>query len=124
MTSRVATPRRRRAYHRGLRAETVAAWLLRLKGYRILARRVETPAGEIDLVARRGRLVAIVEVKARTTLDMAAASVTPRQQRRIARAAEAWLARAPRYTGCDVRFDLIAIAPGRLPRHIADAWRS
>jgi putative endonuclease len=104
-------------------AETVAAWLLRLRGYRILARRYATPLGEIDLVARRGDLVVFVEVKQRLDAAEALASLLPRQQARIARAAAAYLQRRPRLTGCAVRFDLVAVAPWRLPRHVQDIWR-
>ena len=101
----------------------VAAWLLRLRGYRILARRYATPLGEIDLVARRGDLLVFVEVKRRLATDDALASLLPPQQARIARAAAAYLQRRPRLAGCAVRFDLVAIAPWRLPRHVQDIWR-
>ncbi len=104
-------------------AETLAAWLLRLRGYRILARRYATPLGEIDLVARRGDLLVFVEVKRRLAPDDALASLLPPQQARIARAAAAYLQRRPRLEGCAVRFDLVAIAPWRLPRHVQDVWR-
>lgn len=104
-------------------AETLAAWLLRLRGYRILARRYATPLGEIDLVVRRGDLLVFVEVKRRLAPDAALASLLPPQQARIARAAAAYLQRRPRLAGCAVRFDLVAIAPWRLPRHIQDIWR-
>jgi len=115
---------RRDAEVRGRRAEWLAAWLLRLKGYRVLATRLRTPAGEIDLVARRGRLVAIVEVKARASLDDALSAVSARQQQRLTSAA-AWLGNwRPALSGCDIRFDVVAIAPGRWPRHIQNAWLS
>ena len=112
--------RRRRAYRRGTNAEMLAAWLLRAKGYRILARRYRNRAGEIDLIARRGRHFAFVEVKARR--DVPGELLSPRQARRIARAAAGWLAKLgergrlpPDYSAS---FDLIVIAPWRLPRHI------
>ena len=76
---------RREAYGRGQRAEALAAWWLRLKGYRILARGFRVAAGEIDLIARRGRLIALVEVKARPSLEEAGAAILPRQRERIAR---------------------------------------
>jgi putative endonuclease len=104
-------------------AESLAAWSLRLRGYRIVARRFRTPLGEIDLVVRRGRLVAVVEVKARGELDQALLALTPRQRQRSARAAELFLARYPDLAGHTLRFDLVAIRPWRLPRHLADAWR-
>ncbi len=113
---------KRAAEIRGRRAETLAAVMLRLKGYRILARRLRTPSGEIDLLARRGNLIVIVEVKARATLDEAQESLTPRQQQRLA-AAAAWLPNwRPKLAGLDIRFDLVAIAPRRWPRHIPNAW--
>ncbi len=80
--------KRRRAWLRGFAAEGLAAWFLRLKGYRIVARRLRTPVGEIDIVARRARLVAFVEVKARADYADAVNSVTKDQQRRIERAAQ------------------------------------
>jgi putative endonuclease len=104
-------------------AERLAAWCLRLKGYRILAHRFRTPVGEIDLVARRGRVVAFVEVKARPALDHALAAPTARQMRRSLRAAGLFLARHPRHAACDLRFDLIAVRPWRAPLHLIDAWR-
>jgi putative endonuclease len=109
---------RRAAEERGRRAETVAAWLLRLKGYRILARRYTTPVGEIDLIARRGGLVAFVEVKRRARLQDAAAAVTATGRRRVARAAAVWLAAHPAAAGLDLRFDVVIAAPRRLPRHL------
>jgi len=108
----------------GRLAETVAAWLLRLHGYTILARRYGTPVGEIDLVARRGDLVVFVEVKQRPRTADALAALLPRQQARIARAAAAYLQRRPQLADCATRFDLIAIVPWRLPRHVRDIWRA
>ena len=115
--------KRRLAYGRGQRAEVIAAWWLRLKGYRILARGYRVPVGEIDLVARRGRTLALVEVKARADLLTAHTAISPRQRRRIERAAVSFLQRHPALTHCDVRFDVVLLAPGRRPRHLADAWR-
>lgn len=115
--------RRRRARRRGRRAETLGAWFLRLQGYRILARGHRTPVGEIDLIARRGRRIAFVEVKARASREQAAESLGARQRRRIVRAAHYWLAGRADATGLDLSFDLILIAPRRLPRHLRDAWR-
>ena len=100
----------------------MAAWFLRLKGYRVLARRYRTSVGEVDLIVRRGRLIAFVEVKQRPTLAEAAEAVTPAGQRRIARAATAWLAAHPASTGLDLRFDVVVCLPGRLPRHIPHAF--
>ncbi len=115
-------PARRRAERWGRYAEAAAALALLVKGYRPVARRLKTPAGEIDIVARRGRTLAIVEVKARATLDGAAFALGPRQQRRLARAA-AVAAGRPALAGLDVRFDVVLVAPWRWPRHLKDAWR-
>ncbi|WP_225773486.1 YraN family protein [Inquilinus sp. Marseille-Q2685] len=115
---------RRRAEAFGLRAERAAAWLLRAKGWRILARRLKTPLGEIDIVARRGRTVAFVEVKARPDLSAGMLALQPRQRERLQRAAILFLAQRPRYAqGHDLRFDLVVVRPWRWPVHIADAWQ-
>jgi putative endonuclease len=114
---------RQAAERRGRRAETLAAWLLRAKGYRILARRFRVAAGEIDLITRRGRTIAFVEVKARADHAAALEAVSPQQRRRIAAAAEGWLARRGDAAGCALRFDVVAVLPGRLPLHLADCWR-
>ncbi|MBM3643339.1 MAG: YraN family protein [Alphaproteobacteria bacterium] len=114
--------RRQRAERRGRLAEWRAAWRLRLAGYRILARRFRTRAGEIDLVARKGRLLAFVEVKARADRARAAEAVGEAQMRRIARAAELFMARHPRYAECSVRFDAVLV-DGLWPEHIRDIWR-
>jgi len=119
---RAADPRRRAAERRGHGAETRAAWALRLKGYRIIGRRVRTPHGEIDLVALRGDTVAIVEVKARADADAALAAVGPPVQRRLAAAARLWLARHPGYAGHTIRFDVVVVVPRRWPRHLANAF--
>ena len=113
---------RREAERGGRRAETLAAWWLRLKFWTILARRVRTPVGEIDLVARRGRTVAFVEVKARSSADAAGLALDDYRLRRVVAAAEAL---TPRYAraGDTIRIDAIFIVPGRLPRHMANVWR-
>lgn len=115
--------RRQRAYRAGRRAEALARWLLRLKGYRIVGQGFRTAVGEIDIVARRGRVMAFVEVKRRRTLAQGLASLSARQRRRVARAAEAFRNAHPQFQDLDVRFDLIVIMPRRLPHHIMDAWR-
>ncbi len=114
---------RRRREAAGRRAETACVWHLRLRGWRILARRVRSPVGEIDIVAARRGLVAFIEVKARRDLALAAHSITPRQRRRIRRAAEAFLQKRPDLAGRDMRFDVMLVAPWRVPRHLIDAWR-
>ena len=103
-------------------AAFLAGALLIAKGYRILARRYRTPYGEIDIVARRRNLLTFVEVKARASLDDAAYAVTPRQQQRIIDAASAWLMAHPEHASFDVRFDVILIAPKRLPHHLPAAF--
>lgn len=112
---------RRKAERRGRRGETLAAWYLRLQGWRILDRRVKTPRGEVDLVARRGRTVCFVEVKWRGT---AAELDTAIDEYRLRRVAEAATVIAPRYAGerDTQRIDVLLLAPGRFPRHIVNAW--
>jgi putative endonuclease len=119
----VHSERRRAAWSRGRRGESLAAWWLRLKGYRILARGFRCPSGEIDIVARRGGTLAFVEVKARPDLRQAGEAISPRQRARISRAAEAFLQRHPQLTPLTLRFDVVLLAPGARPRHICDAWR-
>ena len=119
-----ASPERQAAFNRGISAESLAAAWLIGKGYRILARRFRSGAGEIDIVAGRRHTIIFVEVKARASLDEAAESVTPRQRGRIAAAAEIWLAQNPQVTFRDLRFDAILIAPGRLPQHIQGAFET
>ena len=113
----------RRAFRLGLDAETRAAWLLRLKFCSVLAHRFRCRSGEIDLVARRGRLLIFVEVKARSSLEAAVEAVTPRARARILAAADAWVASHPEHADLDRRFDIVAVVPGRWPRHLADAFR-
>ncbi len=101
--------------------ERLAGWWLRLKGWRILDRRVRTPAGEVDLVARRGKLVAFVEVKTRASAAELDWAIDERRLARVAAAAEMLM---PRYAGLgdDIRVDVILLAPGARPRHIENAW--
>ena len=106
----------------GRQSEWLAALWLRLKGYRLIARRARTPVGEIDLIMRRGRRLAFIEVKTRARSEDAVNSITPRQHQRLRRAAEAWLARHPVDGVQDFGFDLVAIAPRRRPRHIQDIF--
>jgi putative endonuclease len=107
----------------GRRAEVLAAVWLMAKGYRILGFRLKTRQAEIDLLALRGRVLAVVEVKRRTSLAAALETVTPDQRERLRRAGLALAAGRPRLSGASVRLDLIALAPGKLPRHIPDAWK-
>lgn len=110
------------AERRGRRGETLAAWWLRLHGWRVLKRRVRTPRGEIDLIARRGRTVAFVEVKWRRNADELDTAIDARILTRVAAAAETL---APGYIakGLDVRIDAILLAPGRWPRHLTNIWQ-
>lgn len=112
---------RQQAEKRGRSAETLACWYLRLKGWRILARRVRVPGGEVDIIARRGRTLAFVEVKARATEEEAAWSLDDWRLRRVVAAAERL---TPRYSrdGDDVRIDALFIVPGRWPRHLPNIW--
>ena len=110
----------------GRRSETLAVLLLRLKGYAILERRFASAPGgrgEIDIVARRGTVIAFIEVKARADLELAAMALSPRQRQRLRRGAEAYLAARPRFAHLSPRFDAWLAAPGRWPRHVIDAWR-
>lgn len=114
-----AAPRGRLTSHRrGLGGERLAALLLTVKGYRIIARRYAALGGEIDLVAKRGRTIAFVEVKARRDLDEARVAITADKRRRLARAARHWLSHNPWAAGMTLRFDAIFVAPRRLPRHL------
>ena len=107
----------------GRRAEVWAALWLMAKGYRILGFRLATPLGEIDLLAQRGKTLAVVEVKQRTTIEDALDAVTPTQRDRLRRAAAHLAAHRQGLRDLSVRLDLIALAPGRAPRHLANAWR-
>jgi len=121
---RSGTARRQRAQRRGRLAEWLCLWHLRLRGWRILARGWRCPSGEIDILARRGRVLAVIEVKSRGEIAVAATALAPRQRRRIVRAAEAFLLARPDLAGLDLRFDLMMVAPLRLPRHWRGAWRA
>lgn len=120
-TDRTALRRQREGA--GRRAETAAALWLQLKGYRILERRVRTPVGEIDLIVARGKMLVFVEVKSRATIAAAQEAVTPETRRRIAEAARLWVSRKRSMQDWRWRFDIVALAPGRLPKHLPDAWR-
>ena len=113
---------RQQAEKRGRGAETIAAMYLRMHGWRILARRARVPGGEVDIVAKRGRTLAFVEVKARGTDDAAAFALDEWRLRRVAVAAERLM---PRYMdGVDeVRIDAIFIVPFRWPKHLENVWQ-
>ena len=121
-------PRRSKlaALARGRHAENWAALWLLLKGYRIVARRRKSRAagaGEIDIIARKGGILAFIEVKARPDHLAASLAVTARQRQRLSRGAAAFLAGRPDLAGLAARFDAMLIAPGHWPRHMIDAWR-
>lgn len=107
----------------GRRGEVLAALLLMLKGYRVIGFRLASPQGEIDLLALKGGVLVVVEVKRRTTLETALEAVRPDQRQRLRRAAAAIAAGRPALKAATIRLDLVALAPGRLPRHIPDAWK-
>ena len=115
--------RRQRAERAGRAAETACAWLLRLKGYRVLARRYRAGPGELDIVARRGALVAVVEVKARRTYAAAVEAVDSRQRACIEWAAAMFVAEHAELARLAVRFDVMVVLPWRPPVHVEDAWR-
>ena len=108
---------RQRAQRRGKRAEWLCVWHLRLRGWRC-------PAGELDIVAKRGGILAIIEVKSRDELAVAAAALPPRQRRRVTRATEAFLNAHPQFASATLRFDLMLVVRHRLPQHQRDAWRA
>jgi len=120
--ARLPSVSRQKAYRRGHRGEWLAAAALMVKGYRILARRYRTKLGEIDLIARRGDLVLIVEVKARKTLIDAMEAIARESERRIEGAADLWLSRQPDYGRLSVRFDMVAVLPWRWPVHVENAF--
>ena len=115
-------PERVKAFQLGLLAESRAAMLLVAKAYRILARRWKTPFGEIDIVARRRNTLVFAEVKARDSVEAAAEALTERGKRRIVGAAEFWLASHPADANAEIRFDVIVVAPGKMPRHFINAF--
>lgn len=111
-------------YQNGLWAEMVAEIILRLKGYRILARRYKTPMREIDIVVRRGQMIAFVEVKYRRTITEALECLTPSMKSRITNAARHFIAAYPAYHNYDMRFDLFALTGAFSFRHLDNAWLS
>lgn len=123
----MTTGTRQQAYRLGHSAEWRAVWRLRLAGYSILARRYRTKLGEIDIVARRGDILAFVEVKARADFATAVDALGDRQFARVARAASLFLARHPPHAVCSVRFDAVLVSGSVWrsfwPRHLPDVWR-
>ncbi|MCW5716831.1 MAG: YraN family protein [Bauldia sp.] len=117
-----ATEARKRSERHGHRAERLAAWFLRLKGYRVIARRWRTGAGEIDLVVKRGQVLAFVEVKARADLVAGLEAVTPAARTRIARAGAAWVSRYPAAGLLTLRYDIVVIRRRKWPVHVPNAF--
>ena len=115
-----AVTERRARLPRGRVSEAIAAGVLLTKGYRIVGRRVKTPAGEIDIIAVRAKRLAFVEVKRRRTRQDAEAAITKKQATRIRRAANLWLARNPRFHEHEFGFDVVFLVPRHWPRHIAN----
>ena len=113
---------RQAADRRGRWAEWLATLFLMVKGYWPVARRLKTPVGEIDLLVRRGDILAVIEVKARADLGQAAESISDRQWQRIARALEWYIAGRPALADRNFRFDALLVAGLRV-RHVPDAWR-
>ena len=119
-----ANPTRLKARRRGQIAKHLCRWHLRLRGWRILACDWRCPVGEIDILARRRDILAVIEVKSRGDFATGAAALAPRQRRRIARATEAFLQRRPDLATMAIRFDVMVVEPRRLPRHLPGAWRT
>ena len=113
---------RRRNERRGRFAEGLALASLRLKGYRLLARRFKSGSGEVDLIMRRGEVTAFIEVKVRATADLAVEAVTSYQSHRIAAAARIWMARDPKAMQNICHFDIVAVSPYQWPKHIPNAF--
>lgn len=113
---------RKRSHRAGLRAEYVALFHLLLKGYLPLKMRYKTPVGEIDLIVKRGRTLVFVEVKGRRDQRDAAEAVHAKNQSRVVRAAQYFLAAHPRLANCEVRFDVCLVPWYRLPHHIPQAF--
>ena len=115
--------RRQRAFKQGRRAEVYARWVLRAKGYRVLARNFRHPLGEVDLIVRRDRLLIFVEVKFRADRDTGPYAVSPAQWRRISAGASGFVARHPHYAGLVWRFDLFVVGGTGRFRHNKNFWR-
>lgn len=120
----MVSKKRKLAEQKGRRAEMIARIWLRLKGYRILNYRFKTKVGEIDIIAKKGKSLAIIEVKARQTKAAALESITYKQRQRIERTTQLWLKKTKNNNIQSPRFDIIAIVPNRFPIHIKQAWRS
>ena len=119
----MTSKKRRHAWCWGQLAETICAAYLICHGYRIIARRLRSPVGKIDILARRGSTLSIVEVKARPEIATAAAAISQRQKGRLIKAAEWLISGHPEFADLSIRFDAMLVRPWRMPTHIVDAWR-
>ncbi|CAN7267782.1 YraN family protein [Pararhizobium sp. LjRoot255] len=122
MTREAPDRKRLKALRRGSLAEYRAALSLLLKGYRIVAFRYRTKLGEIDIIARKGNLIACIEVKARRSLDDSVFAVSNFAQQRIRAASDLWLAKQPDFAHLSIRYDIISVMPWRWPVHLPDAF--
>ncbi|MBO6758024.1 MAG: YraN family protein [Roseibium sp.] len=116
--------KREAAYRLGLSAEARAAWALRLTGWQILKQRYKTKAGEIDLIAKKRKTVAFIEVKARRTRDAALDAVTPASRRRIVKAAKIFVAEHPKAGFYTLRFDVMIVRPLAWPERVENAFQA
>ena len=107
---------------RGRRAELIALLSLMVRGYRPVARNLKTPVGEIDLIMRRGSVLAVIEVKTRGSYTHAAEAILPQQQARIRRATEWLLAGRPDLAALTIRFDAVLVLPATWPKHLKGAY--
>lgn len=114
--------KRQAAEQSGRDGEKRAAMWLRLKGWSILGQRVKTRLGEIDLIAKRGGVIAFIEVKWRARVEELDHSIDEFRLQRVAAAVES-VAHAYARDGEDIRIDVILLAPGSFPRHIVNAWQ-
>jgi len=114
--------KRQKAHRRGHRAETLAAFALWLKGYKIIARRYKTPVGEVDLIVRKRNVVVFVEVKARATEQGALDAVSYGAQKRISAAGDWWLSKQPDFGQLSWRYDVVAMQPWKWPTHFTNVW--
>lgn len=110
------------AYKFGLVSELKVIWYLRLKGYSVLERRLRTKLGEIDLIAKKGATLAIIEVKARKNINESEV-LSSAQMKRISNAASLLIAKKPELANLNIRFDLIIVKPWKLPGHLKNAWQ-
>lgn len=127
MARKTPDPQRRVRYQKGIRAERWAQAKLRLNAFSILTQRYKTPRGEVDIIARRGKMLVFIEVKARLTVQAGIEAVSIHQQTRIVQAAHAFIAHYPEYAHHTMRFDVICVVPRPywIPKiiHLKDAWR-